>query len=184
MKQELQVLLSHESTEWYTPAEYVELARAVMGGIDLDPASSPIANETVKASRIHTQSDNGLLYSWHGRVFLNPPYSKTDGRSNQEIFAAKLIAEYQAGRVHEAILLTKAALGYTWFDNLLRCWPVCLMYGLIRFQRPDGSGAGKAKLGSAFFYFGPSYDRFSQVFSKIGRVISPIEQARSWQMEL
>ena len=177
MRQDLSVLLSHESTEWYTPAKYVELARAVMGGIDLDPASSVIANETVRASRIRTCHDNGLLYSWYGRVWLNPPYSKTDGKSNQELFAAKLIAEYQAGRVLEAILLTKAALGYTWFDNLLRYWPVCLMYGLMSFQRPDGSKSGKAKLGSAFFYFGPNYNRFEDMFSEIGRVIPPLEQA-------
>src|ERR1035437_2395258 len=35
--------------EWYTPSEYVELARRVLGEIDLDPASSDEAQTTIKA---------------------------------------------------------------------------------------------------------------------------------------
>ena len=38
--------------ERYTPAEYIELARKMMGSIDLDPASCAIAQATVKATRI------------------------------------------------------------------------------------------------------------------------------------
>jgi hypothetical protein len=37
--------------EFYTPSHTVEIARACMGGSDLDPASCAVANETVRASR-------------------------------------------------------------------------------------------------------------------------------------
>ena len=40
--------------EWYTPAGVVEGAREVMGRIDLDPASTAKANETVQAKAIYT----------------------------------------------------------------------------------------------------------------------------------
>jgi hypothetical protein len=46
--------------EWQTPGPYIELARAVLGGIDLDPASSAAAQERVKATTIFTQQDDGL----------------------------------------------------------------------------------------------------------------------------
>jgi hypothetical protein len=59
--------------EWYTPAKYIEMARKVLGEIDLDPASSLAANDTVKAKEWF---DDGLTKPWRGRVWMNPPYAQ------------------------------------------------------------------------------------------------------------
>jgi hypothetical protein len=47
--------------ERYTPAEYIEAARKVLGGIDLDPATSPQAQRVVQATRYFTEKDDGLV---------------------------------------------------------------------------------------------------------------------------
>jgi hypothetical protein len=64
---------SMDTPEWYTPAPFVEAARTVMGGIDLDPASHREANKTIMATDYYTEAENGLQKPWSGRVFLNPP---------------------------------------------------------------------------------------------------------------
>jgi hypothetical protein len=171
IKQPMQLLVSHKELEYYTPSEYIETARDVMGHIDLDPASSEIANEVVKAKAIFSQDDNGLNKKWTGKVWLNPPYSKSQGKSNQELWANKLIDEYRIGNVNEAILLSKAAFGYKWFEILFKSWPVCLVTERISFNKIDGTTDGPAKHSTAFFYFGDNTERFIKEFRRWGCVI-------------
>jgi hypothetical protein len=166
-------IFSSESEEYYTPPQYVNAAREVMGGIDLDPASHSKPQEWIEAKFYLTTKDDGLTHPWYGRVWLNPPYGKEGGGSSQERWSQKLIAEYRAGNVTEAVLLVKAAMGYNWFEELWWNWPTCFAKERISFIRPDGDSSGQSKMGTAFIYLGHNVGKFTEVFRQFGRVIMP-----------
>ena len=84
------------NNQWFTPDEYIELARDVLGTIDLDPATHALAQERVKAAKFFTEDDDGLTQEWRGRVWLNPPYSQPD----IGLFVDKLIDEIEV-RPHD-----------------------------------------------------------------------------------
>jgi hypothetical protein len=46
-----QLIHSSESAEWFTPPRYIQAVREVLGGIDLDPASSRAASRIVGGRR-------------------------------------------------------------------------------------------------------------------------------------
>ncbi len=69
---------SSKSVEHYTPECVYEPARALMGGITLDPASCEEANKRIRALHFIGLPADGLACSWNAfgepsRVFLNPP---------------------------------------------------------------------------------------------------------------
>jgi len=161
--------------EWYTPAEYVEDARAVLGAIDLDPASSAEAQRVVRASRIFTLETNGLRQDWGGRVWLNPPYAQPAISE----FVAKLLGELRAERVHAAIMLTHNYTDTNWFqDAAASARAICFTRGRIRFCSPNGEIAAPTQ-GQAFFYFGNHPSRFVEAFSARGIIVQPISGDQS-----
>jgi len=169
-------IFSSESNEYYTPPQYTEAARELMGGIDLDPATCETAQRSIKATNFYTEADDGLSQVWAGRVWMNPPYGKIGNDSSQGQWAQKLIAEYEAGNVSEGVMLVKAAVGYEWFEVLWDRLPVCFARERLSFIRADGSSDGQSKQGTAFFYVGQDPARFAEVFGRFGRVILPEEQ--------
>ncbi|KQZ99565.1 hypothetical protein ASD64_14635 [Mesorhizobium sp. Root157] len=165
------------NNEWYTPARYVELARQVLGQIDVDPASNPVAQATVKAATFYTQETNGLDKEWHGTVWMNPPYSQPEIVH----FIEKVIAEHKAGRCTNAIVLTHNSTDTAWFNILFKnADAICFTTGRIRFENPEGEKAAPA-MGQAFTYFGPRPERFAEVFSEVGNVVNMVRQASAVQ---
>ena len=112
----------NNTEEWYTPSDVIDRVRAVLGEIDLDPASNPVANEVVKARQIYTKDDDGLVQDWHGKVFLNPPF----GSDKISQFVEKLVDEYQSGNVSEAIMLTDSLSLPNWFSKASQRVMPCL----------------------------------------------------------
>lgn len=166
---------SSESNEWRTPLKYVVAARAVMGSIDLDPATSAEANKHIQATSFFTKEVDGLSRPWHGNVWLNPPYGRdTHNRSNQETWSRYLQEQYDAGHVAQAVLLVNAVPDRRWFWPL---WdnPICFVRKRIQFISMDGAQKHQPTHGNAFVYFGPrsGYRRFSTGFETFGHVVMP-----------
>jgi phage N-6-adenine-methyltransferase len=157
----------HDSDEYYTPLEVLDDARAVLGVIDLDPATCEIAQRRVQARTFYTKAEDGLAREWNGRTWLNPPYSNPLGSR----FAEKLIAEYLSGRVTAAILLQNAGTDTAWFHSLAKLGTICLTRGRLGFYRDDdGKLLNQNRMGQVFFYLGPDPDCFASVFGKYGLV--------------
>ncbi len=171
---DLSALHSSASCEWYTPGIYVEAARALMGEITLDPASCELANQTVKAMTFYSREENGLAQPWSGRVWLNPPYGRTDANaSSQGAWAARLIEEYEARNVQEALLLVSAATSEKWFQPLWN-YALCFVTPRINFDVPPGAPpANGSNHGSVIVYFGENHGAFAKIFGKFGRVVLP-----------
>lgn len=167
-------LHSSVSNERYTPAKYIEAARTVLGGIDLDPASCERANRLVRAGRYFTEDNDGLKQYWSGRVWMNPPYGKTNGKSNQGLWLTKLLDDYDSCRLIGAIALVNAVTDRTWFAPLWR-YPLCFSDHRIRFESGDGDNEDSPTHGSVFVYLGRDPDAFKREFGRFGQIVLPAD---------
>lgn len=188
---------SAKSVEHFTPVDIVERSRRVLGAIDLDPASSTLANQTIRASQFHEGGSYGdglighwLAYSGGGlqvpaRVFLNPPGRVDGGRSLAPKFWAKLCEEYASGRVHSAVFIVFSLEQLATIQEpyaLMQC-PIAIPRRRIAYDHPAPDGrsvvsGGSPTHGSAIVYLPPLDDgeaarglaRFRAEFEPLGQV--------------
>lgn len=155
--------------EWYTPADYIEAARSVLGAIDLDPASTPTANAVVQARRFYTLEDDGLAHDWVGTVWMNPPYAN----ALVSRFAQKLVESVQSGTVPAAVAIVNNCTETRWFDELFTLADaLCFPRGRVPFWKPEQSSDSPLQ-GQTVFYFGPNSDAFYERFAAFGNVVRP-----------
>jgi DNA N-6-adenine-methyltransferase Dam len=165
-----------KSNEWYTPSKYVEAARDVMGGIDLDPASCELANLTVRATMFYTKEQNGLMQPWYGRVWLNPPYGRTShpSKSLQGCFIEKLLIE----PIEQAIVLLMGNAIYRNYGEGLWDYPFCFLRGELTFRKHQQGTSASHMFGTLFVYIGPYEQSFIDVFSRFGTVARRVSPAK------
>lgn len=150
--------------EWYTPSEYIHAANLVMGGIDLDPASSREANSIVAAAKYYTVEDDGLSHPWAGRVWMNPPYA----RPLIDSFCAKLAESFAQGDVTQALTLTNNATETGWFHALAEVGEaICFPRHRVKFWHREKESAVPLQ-GQAVVYMGPNVEAFRREFLQFG----------------
>lgn len=161
---------SSGAVEWYTPRAIIEAARATMGGIDLDPASSRIANQVVQATKYFDECTDGLRPSltWTGRVWLNHPFS----RQENYFWIRKLIHHYQSGDIEQACCITFASTSEAWFTPLF-AYPMCFLQPRTNYYLPSGKKATGVTKGSVVTYLGSNVNRFAAMFDKLGQIVIP-----------
>lgn len=151
------------SDGWYTPRPIIEKARAVMGGIDTDPATCAAAQALVGAATWYTQTENGLMQPWAGRVWLNPPYSAPTK------WVDRLLTFYRTGDVTQALVLTNAYTETGWWQRLAREGVMLFFAGRLEFWHPEKEG-GRNRMGQTLCYLGPNVEAFRSAFGDMGVV--------------
>lgn len=130
------------SDYWATPPEIVSCLESEFGAFDLDPCCRP---ETAKARKFFVEADDGLAQQWHGRVFLNPPYS------NPAPWLQKAIEETETGRASLVVALLPVSTDTAWFHDLVKPHAeIRFVRGRIRFYGWKGTPIGSPRTPSMF----------------------------------
>lgn len=164
----LTVHVGHNSgeNEWYSPARFIDAALETMGSIDCDPASSEIANQTVKAGKFFTKDNDGLKQEWCGNVWMNPPYAQP----LMGQFAEAVTSKFESGEIRQACVLVNNATETEWFSRMAsKASAICFPSSRVKFLDQNGK-PGAPLQGQAVLYFGKNRKQFSMAHNLIGFV--------------
>lgn len=161
------VFHSKKKVEHGTPSNIVEIARELMGGIDLDPMSSKKFNTIVKALQIYTEIDNGLIAEWRGRVFVNPA-----GGSVKQAWI-RLSSEYLVGNVLRGFFVGFSMSQLCHLNNVpnaVNDFSVCYLRQRLAFLDEESLLAQSSPPQYNFVVgVGTDVDKFNKLLSPLGR---------------
>lgn len=133
------------SDEWGTPVDVFRRISVAYGPFALDACCRP---ETAKADHFYTREDDGLAQPWHGRVWVNPPYS------DPAPWIRKAVEEVRNGHSDRVVMLLPAAIDTEWYHTLVVPHAdVVPVRGRIRFIGWQGAAVGSPKAGNVIAIF-------------------------------
>jgi hypothetical protein len=187
--------VKREGVELITNRDLVISAHALMGGIDLDAASSALANKYVEAEHYFKPSDDGLnAQDWYGSVYLFPPagcyfWDKKTQRwkmtrssagtliSAQAIWYQKLYKSWLAGTIKQGVYFSNCTDMFRYEQSLFD-FPVCILKTAPTLIRRVGDEIKPHKTSTSFVVYmppvdavGESVERFKDIYSEKGRII-------------
>jgi hypothetical protein len=184
-----------EDRELITNTDLVCSVHSLMGNIDLDPASSKVANEFVGADKIYTPQDDGLnVQEWAGKVYLFPPsgayfFNKELDKwkltrasspsliSSHSVWFKKLYKLWVADVVTEAVYFTNCT-DMLRYDQRIFDFPICFLKTPPILKMNSSEGMDTHKTGTCFVVYlqpkqntGYATERFINIYGEKGRVV-------------
>lgn len=192
----IQNIKSHaEDRELITNDDLVAAAHALLEGIDLDVASSKVANQYVEAKEYFTPSDDGLnCQQWYGSVYLFPPsgayfWDKKNDRwkmtrassptlvSSPAVWFRKLYRSWMAREIKQGLFFSNCP-DMIRFEQKLFDFPVCILKTAPILLKHTSEGIDKHKTCTSLLVYlppvnesGDAVERFIDIYSEKGRIL-------------
>jgi hypothetical protein len=185
----------NEDREYITNYDLTSAAHQLLGGIELDVASSKVANEYIQAENFFTPTDDGLnIQDWYGRVYLFPPsgayfWNKKEDRwkmtrasspsltSSHAVWFRKLYRSWWKGDIEQGLYFTNCP-DMIRYEQKIFDFPVCILKTAPTLIKHTSEGIGiQRTCTSLLVYLQPKQDttffteKFIDIYSPKGRII-------------
>jgi hypothetical protein len=184
-----------EDLELITNKDLVAAAHGLLGGIELDVASSKVANTFVQAEKFYTPSDDGLnAQEWYGKVYLFPPsgayfWDKKSDKwkmtrssspslvSSHAIWFRKLFKFWYSRQVSEALYFSNCP-DIIRYEQQIFDFPVCILRTAPSLIKNTSQGISRHKTCTSLLVYLPplkntedAIQNFVDIYSEKGRVL-------------
>ena len=184
-----------EDLELITNYDLVASAHALLEGIDLDVASSKVANQYVEAKKFFTPIDDGLnSQQWYGDVYLFPPrgayfWDKKNDKwkmtrassptltSSHAVWFRKLYNSWLSNDIRQGLYFTNCP-DMIRYEQKIFDFPICFLKTAPLLLKNTSSGISKHKTCTSFLVYLPPIhesskftERFIGIYSEKGRIL-------------
>lgn len=186
----------NEDREYITNRDLIASAYALMGQIDLDPASSKVANEYINADKFYTPLDDGLNFrEWFGNVYLFPPpgayfFDKKNERwkktrasspslcSSHAVWFRRLYKGWMQGEIKQGLYFTNCP-DMIRYEQKIFDFPVCILRTAPTLLCNSSTGIEPKKTATSMVVYlqpvddsGAATQKFIDIYSPKGRVLA------------